>query len=302
MRDLINQSKMLLDAESVLEKIISRERPWRGVYSELSNLLIYFNEDYDPDYEYVGYLKMLVVLRYELINFDQDCFLLQKELEQFGYFDIRKILLDNINLFEKDYLNINSQKLYNQKDLRKYCSSIVATYSRILVIRVDLGYLQDSHNQIFIDDLYDDLDILLNRIQNRDGIFNHVIGYAWCVEQGGKSKGYHCHLAVIYDTAYRSTSARYWGDKIIQLWKDITLDHGQGYNCYNKKRVEELRSRNQLGIGLVYRRDTDQVANFIEAMCYLTDPDKRTDQYLRVKPEGRRTFGKGQLRSTRYKR
>ena len=168
-----------------------------------------------------------------------------------------------------------------------------------MVVRVDLGYLHEFHNRISVDDLYFDLDILVNRIQNKDGIFRHVIGYAWGLEQGGKSKGYHCHLAVIYDTVNRAGTARYWGDKIIKLWKDITRDYGQGYNCYNRERVVELSAKDKLGIGRIYRSNTNQVKNFIEAMGYLTEHDKRTDQYLRVKPLGRRVFGKGQLRSTR---
>ena len=48
---------------------------------------------------------------------------------------------------------------------------------------------------------------------------------------------------------------------------------------------------------MIYRRDSTQVTNFIEAMEYLTDHHKRTLQYLRVKPKGRRVFGKGQLRA-----
>ena len=169
-------------------------------------------------------------------------------------------------------------------------------------MRVDLGYLKEYQSRIKVDDLYFDLDKLVNKIQNKDGIFKHVIGYAWGLEQGGKSKGYHCHLAVIYDTAYRHPSARHWGDEIIKLWEEITSDYGQGYNCYNRERVTELRNKNQLGIGLIYRKDADQVKNFIDAMSYLTDPDKKTDQYLRVKPTGRRTFGKGQMREKRSRR
>lgn len=138
---------------------------------------------------------------------------------------------------------------------------------------------------------------LLNRIQNKDGIFKHVVGYIWGVEQGGKSKGFHCHLAIIYDNAYRDGSAAYWGDEIIALWKDITRGYGQGYNCWNRERVAKLRRENKLGIGVIYRRNSTQVTNFIEAMQYLTDHHKRTLQYLRVKPKGRRIFGKGQLRA-----
>lgn len=181
--------------------------------------------------------------------------------------------------------------------MQEYCRSILNKCSRILVARVDLGYLQEHSSRIRVEDIYNDLDILLNRIQNKDGIFKHVVGYIWGVEQGGKSKGFHCHLAIIYDNAYRDGSAAYWGDEIIELWKDITRGYGQGYNCWNRERVAKLRRENKLGIGVIYRRDSTQVTNFIEAMQYIADHHKRTLQYLRVKPKGRRVFGKGQLRA-----
>ena len=181
--------------------------------------------------------------------------------------------------------------------MQEYCRSILNKCSRILVARVDLGYLQKYSSRIRVEDIYKGLDILLNRIQNKDGIFKNVIGYIWGVEQGGKSKGFHCHLAIIYDNAYRAGSAEYWGNEIIELWKDITRGYGQGYNCWNRERVAKLRRENKLGIGVIYRRDSTQVTNFIEAMEYIADHHKRTLQYLRVKPKGRRVFGKGQLRA-----
>ena len=84
---------------------------------------------------------------------------------------------------------------------------------------------------------------------------------------------------------------------LVAIQSEITRDYGQGYNCWNHERVKELRSRDELGIGLIYRRDSTQVANFIRAMEYIADHHKRTLQYLRVKPRGRRVFGKGQLRA-----
>lgn len=219
------------------------------------------------------------------------------ELKIIGYREMRAWFLDLSEDFEKDYKIIEKQKDENKIEVQEYCESIIGKYSRILVARVDLGYLQEHSSRIRVEDIYNDLDILLNRIQNKDGIFKHVIRYIWGVEQGGKSKGFHCHLAIIYDTAYRDGSAAYWGNKIIALWSEITRDYGQGYNCWNRERVKELRGRDELGIGVIYRRDSTQVTNFIEAMQYIADHHKRTLQYLRVKPKGRRVFGKGQLRA-----
>ena len=297
MRYSINQAKLTLEIESFLKRLKRQRTKWDGFYSQLTNLLLDFNDIYDPDDEYPGYLQFFVILIYDLQSIDSDEVDLKDELEMIGYTEIRQWFLDLSEDFEKDYKMIEKQKDENKIEVQEYCRSILNKCSRILVARVDLGYLQEYSSRIRVEDIYKDLDILLNRIQNKDGIFKHVIGYIWGVEQGGKSKGFHCHLAIIYDTAFRDGSAAYWGNKIIALWSEITRDYGQGYNCWNRKRVKELRGRDELGIGLIYRRDSTQVTNFIEAMEYLTDHHKRTLQYLRVKPKGRRVFGKGQLRA-----
>ena len=297
MRASINQAQLTLDIENFLKCLKRRSREWDEFYSQLTNLLLDFDDIYDPDDEYTGYLKFFVILRYDLQRIDSGYLELMDELKIIGYSEIRKWFLDLFELFKKNYETIEKQKDENKIEVQEYCESIIGKYSRILVARVDLGYLQEHSSRIRVEDIYNDLDILLNRIQNKDGIFKHVVGYIWGVEQGGKSKGFHCHLAIIYDNAYRAGSAEYWGNEIIELWKDITRDFGQGYNCWNRKRVAELRSKDELGIGVIHRRDSTQVANFIRAMEYIADHHKRTPQYLRVKPRGRRVFGKGQLRA-----
>ncbi len=297
MRNLINQAQLTLDIENFLKCLKRRSREWDGFYSQLTNLLLDFNDIYDPDDEYPGYLQFFIILIYDLQSIDSDEVDLKNELESIGHRELRSDFLKLSKTFERDYEIIEKQKDENKIEVQKYCESIIGKYSRILVARVDLGYLQEHSSRIRVEDIYNDLDILLNRIQNKDGIFKHVVGYIWGVEQGGKSKGFHCHLAIIYDNAYRAGSAAYWGNEIIELWKDITRDFGQGYNCWNRKRVAELRSKDELGIGVIHRRDSTQVANFIRAMEYIADHHKRTPQYLRVKPRGRRVFGKGQLRA-----
>ncbi|MFV5591738.1 YagK/YfjJ domain-containing protein [Acinetobacter variabilis] len=297
MRDSINQAQLTLEIENFLKCLKIRSTEWEGYYSRFANLLLDFEDIYDPDDEYIGFLQFFVILRYDLQRIDSDYFALMDELKMIGYREMRSWFLDLYKVFEKDYEAIEKQKDENKIEVQEYCRSILNKCSRILVARVDLGYLQEYSSRIRVGDIYKDLDILLNRIQNKDGIFKHVIGYIWGVEQGGKSKGFHCHLAIIYDNAYRDGSATYWGNEIIELWSDITRDFGQGYNCWNRERVAKLRRENKLGIGVIYRRDSTQVTNFIEAMQYIADHHKRTLQYLRVKPKGRRVFGKGQLRA-----
>lgn len=300
MSNKINEAQLLLDIEIFLNLLIEDEDDeYDNFYDELADLLFDFNIIYKDDHEYVGYINFFVILLYDLSDYFIDRAFLIGKIKNIGFSKIKSQFIDLFFELKRDYEKIRSQKYENKLRLNKYCKSIINCYSRILVVRVDLAYKMKYQNDITIEDVYSRLDKFLNRIQNKDRIFNHVIGYAWGLEQGGKSRGYHCHLAVIYDTAYRQPRARYWGDKILELWHDMTQYKGQGYNCYNQGRVTELRKRCILGIGVIYRKDADQVENFIKAMGYLTDPDKNTDQYLRTKPSGRRVFGKGQMIKTR---
>ncbi len=66
MRNLINQAQLTLDIENFLKCLKKRSREWDGFYSQLTNLLLDFNDIYDPDDEYPGYLQFFIILIYDL--------------------------------------------------------------------------------------------------------------------------------------------------------------------------------------------------------------------------------------------
>ena len=234
MRDsiIVSQTKITLEIESFLKRLKRRSTKWDEFYSTFANLLLGFDYIYDPDDEYTGYLQFFAILRYDLQRIDFGYSDLMDELKMIGYRELRSQFLELSKAFERDYEIIEKQKDENKAELKKYCRSMIDKYSRILVARVDLGYLQEYASRIRVDDIYSDLDVLLNRIQNKDGIFKHVIGYIWGIEQGGRSKGFHCHLAIIYDNAYRDGSAAYWGNNIIA--KFLIIYHNRSYGILNR--------------------------------------------------------------------
>ena len=52
MRDSINQAKLTLQIENFLKRLKRRSTKWDGFYSQLTNLLLDFDDIYDPDDEY----------------------------------------------------------------------------------------------------------------------------------------------------------------------------------------------------------------------------------------------------------
>ena len=124
MRVLINQEKLTLEIEKFLKRLKRERTKWYGFYSQLTNLLLGFNDIYDPDDEYTGYLKFFVILRYDLQRIDSGYLELMDELKIIGYREIRKWFLDLFELFKKDYETIEKQKDENKIEVQEYCRSI----------------------------------------------------------------------------------------------------------------------------------------------------------------------------------
>ena len=159
MRDSINQAQITLEIESFLKRLKRRSREWDEFYSQLTSLLLDFDDIYDPDDEYTGYLQFFVILRYDLQRIDSDYFDLMDDLKRIGYRELRSQFLDLSKTFERGYEIIEKQKDENKAELKKYCRSMIDKCSRILVARVDLGYLQEYSSRIRVEDIYKDLDI-----------------------------------------------------------------------------------------------------------------------------------------------
>ena len=63
MRVSIHQERLTLEIESFLKRLKRERTKWDGFYSQLIDLLFDFDDIYDPDDEYTGYLKFFVILR-----------------------------------------------------------------------------------------------------------------------------------------------------------------------------------------------------------------------------------------------
>nr|WP_218945352.1 inovirus-type Gp2 protein [Acinetobacter sp. YH12144] len=178
----------------------------------------------------------------------------------------------------------------NQGSLKNYFNELLDRHRKLLLVRVDLSYKVLSQPSIC--KFNRDIEKLVSRIQDKDTIFKDQVGYVYRLEQGGKSRGYHCHLLLIYNGSLRNRDS-YLGQCIGELWKDkITGGCGQFYNCNQAEHKKYYWGLNQLGIGMIERRNSKEVGNALKAIGYLADPDK-DDQYLRAPLKGMRKFSKG---------
>lgn len=199
----------------------------------------------------------------------------------------------------REQLNQESQRIFKQanrkqRDLIDYITNLTSHYSKLLFVRIDLSYLKVCQNNIGILDMQSDMAKLSERIRNQDTCFDGLEGYAWSIEQG-ITKGYHCHLLLIYNGAKRQND--YFLSMMVgQTWQNITNNQGTFFLCNTTEYKNKFQQMGRLGVGMIKRDDNMAITNAINTACYLVNPEKN-GQYLRAKPPNMRTFGKGVYRT-----
>ena len=181
-------------------------------------------------------------------------------------------------------MNIKNNKL------SKYARSIHAYYSRLLVIRVDLYYSMERQHLVSVDDVYRHLE-MMRGAKYSNPMFEHLVGSAWCLEQG-ETRGYHIHT-VYYFKGSEHQNDWYMAQQIGALWKAVTQDLGTYHSCNTSAEKDKYDQLGVLGVGMIHRNDRVACENAVYAVGYLAKHDKE-DQYLRMKPNGKRTFATGQ--------
>lgn len=187
----------------------------------------------------------------------------------------------------------------NKKSLFKYFDGLVEKHCKLLLVRVDLSYLPGHDPSI--ERFAQDIKRIIKRVQDKDTIFKDQVGYSYRLEQGGKSKGYHCHLLVIYNGSLRCNDG-YLGMRIGEIWKEkITGGDGLFFNCNQTDYKQYHQQKDQWGLGLLERTDLSKRSKAQKMLTYLADPEK-DDQYIRGPLLGMRQFRKGQLKKEKRKR
>lgn len=164
----------------------------------------------------------------------------------------------------------------NYKELTDYVNALFERYSRLLVLRVDLGYQKQYSSTTQAGAKQDREHLFRNTRSNK--LFDDMVGYIWKLEHG-QEKGFHYHMMFFFDGA----KVREDGTlvkRIGQYWLDvITKGRGVYYNCNaDKSRYKSC------GIGMVDHRDSPMrdTLNSL-AVPYLT----KTDLYMKLQTAGR---------------
>ena len=204
--------------------------------------------------------------------------------------ELRQILYAHRGLIREEITRFYSQKERNRVGLLKEFEGAIKGYYSVLLIRVDLSYSKDNLRDITVHDFYQHIDKLRDAITDKNGCFDALLTYAVALEQG-ITNGFHIHLGLVINKSEHQNDY-YIAKRVIDKWKEITLGWGSGWNINHPDSKENFESRGCLGIGDIRRTEPEQCNNALCAIAYLSDPEKY-DQMLLVKPQGRKTFYKG---------
>ncbi|MDV7640517.1 inovirus-type Gp2 protein [Acinetobacter baumannii] len=209
-------------------------------------------------------------------------------------FHIQGTILHEMKNAVQDIHKFKYQERKNQIELENYLNRMLNHYARLLFIRVDIGIIQEHQVNWDVEDFHRALEILRNRMSNKDSCFRDLQGCVWAFEQGAK-KGYHCHLLLIYDGNLRDGD-EWLGEAVGKYWQECITNHqGSYFNCNRKENKEKFEVNGLLGIGMIHRNQPKQVENAIRAGLYLVNP-KKVEQRLRAKTSPKmRSFGISQF-------
>lgn len=177
--------------------------------------------------------------------------------------------------FQSKLKNYQRSGNKNYKELTEYVDALFERYSRLLVLRVDLGYRKEFSKTTQAEAKQDREHLLQNTRSNK--LFGDMVGYIWKLEHG-PDKGFHYHIMFFFD----GSKVREDGTlvkRIGQYWLNvITKGRGVYYNCNaDKSRYKSC------GIGMVDHRDSLMRDGLGKAVLYLT----KIDLYMKLQAVGR---------------
>ncbi|MFX5645660.1 inovirus-type Gp2 protein [Acinetobacter baumannii] len=281
----INEASLLIEIESFVLTTLDATRQPRSFYETFRDLLLAFDQVYNPDFSYTCLIDLFCSL---LHDYD-----LQYETSSSLYNRLKRTTFKDwqayFNQARADHLNELRQNRHNEKlnaaKLDNRLKEILKSYSAVLVVRVDLAYVVSPD----IEQVDNDLEILRRKIKRSE--YGDVLLLVWALEQGEK-KGYHCHIALIFNERKR-TSAWSIAKAVGELWEDVTDDEGSYFNCHDRRYLKQYEELDTVGIGIIYSEVDYQVRKMCSTLSYLARPEK--EQYLRVKITRKmRTFGMSQ--------
>ena len=132
---------------------------------------------------------------------------------------------------------------------KAYIDALSANYSKLNMVRVDLGYKKLHSNTITIEQANQDIEHMYRNKRSKPNIFQHLVGYL-IKKEYTPDRGVHFHTLFIFD-GQKIQRDTFKGDQIGEYWKQTMQDRGSYHNC-NRDTYREN------GIGMLNHDDNDK--------------------------------------------
>ena len=203
----------------------------------------------------------------------------------------------------KDYLNFSEDYDLNElKSVVAYFDDLFVDYSKILVVRVDLGYQACEADKITFERAHRDIQRFINHRQWH-ACFKHCIGYVIgrergtgsLKENGGHGRGYHFHCFILFDGQKVKNDVElsmkvidYWQSHIVNSPRTPENERIKTWFC--NCNAKDYRYN---GIGIVRHSDELKRWHMISALIYLTKNSQGLGDDV---PPGTRALTKAQYK------
>ena len=284
---VISQSQLICNVDRLVTDVLSNNINISNVSVQLSALYLPLVADYDSSLNYFPTITAFIDSANRVM-----CSSYSKKM-RWGYYNT-KDFINNLyaykDVISKNNIKLIKQEKVNTKKLDIYMRQMLNHYSKLLIVRVDLGYSKDTIHLVSIEDFHQHSKKLREFIGKKESCFKGLQGNVIALEQG-HDRGYHCHLLLMYDGS-RHESDWYFAETVGEKWRSITGGLGSYYNCHNSQYKQKYKDAGTLGIGMIHRKNPIEIENSVRVALYLTRPYKE-DQHLRIKLPGMKTFTRG---------
>ncbi|POA48329.1 hypothetical protein C1893_10755 [Pseudomonas sp. MPR-ANC1] len=252
-------------------------------------------------YVFNPYIEVLIsaVVKFDLRSYGFSLRSLDEELVPLSHAEFLVAILNDAVRYIRDEIGlpqfarkINSHcrsANKNTKTLYNFVDGLFDRHSRLLVLRVDLGYAESFCRG---DRAVNRTDIRLHReklwsVARANPIFKYLVGYVWKLEWK-PLKGYHFHMAFFLDARHVQQDITYCR-LIGELWSRVVTGYKGGYwNCNRDKDSYPERV-----LGVVHRGDIYRRGKLKKALSYLTKADIISKLKGNVKEKN---FGKSEIK------
>lgn len=271
---------------------------------ELMDFLCIYIEEFllfFPQHQFNPYVQI-----FEKYNKNEEVVLWEHRGEYFEYkkaLETAKKLNDFVGLIRKELIETSFKKKVNNferlprknyQSLTTYFDDLFEINSKLLILRVDLGYqkINDDIKKSKSDDVYNKIqqhrtDFLgsLGKHLSKQLSENILVGYVWRLNYS-LSQSWHYHMVICLNGQSVRESLEI-SKHIDEHWHSVTK--GQGvYHSYNPQQ-SKFRSS---GVGLIDRQDVTLRNELKQAALYMT----MTDYYSKlITPDKGRTLGRGTI-------